>query len=156
MAGSTSEIITLVRPLDPADSRPLWPEGIRPTPLRVADAASIHALMLRAYANGYGTVQPDWLDWFEWMTTDPEFDQNLCLVARADDRIVGFCLVWTSSFVKDLVVEPALHGRGIGTALLATAIVEMRRRGHAQLRLKVDARNPGARRLYQRLGFVEC
>ena len=154
LAGSTTEIITLVRPLAPARPQPLWPEGVHPAPLRVADAATIHALILRAYANGYGTVQPDWLDWFEWMTTDPEFDQKLCLLARADDRIVGFCLVWTSAFVKDLVVEPALHGRGIGTALLVTAIAEMRRRGHTRLRLKVDARNLSARRFYERLGFV--
>jgi len=80
--------------------------------------------------------------------------KDLSVSFRADDRIVGFCLVWTSAFVKDLVVEPALHGRGIGTGLLATAIAEMRRRGHTRLRLKVDARNLSARRFYERLGFV--
>ncbi len=146
----------MMRPLAAAGSAPLWPAGIRPAALRVRDARAIHGVLLRAYANGYGTVQSDWLDWFEWLTTDPEFDQKLCFLARDDaGQPVGLCLVWTSSFVKDLVVDPAWHGRGIGSALLATAIAEMRERGATQLRLKVDARNLGARRLYARMGFVE-
>jgi ribosomal protein S18 acetylase RimI-like enzyme len=156
LAASTTDIITLARPLNLADAPPVWPDGVRPTPFRVADASDIHALVVRAYGNGYGTVQPDWLDWFEWLTTDPEFDQKLCLIARAgaSNEIVGFCLVWTSAFVKDLVVEPAWHGRGVGTALLATAIAEMHQRGATHLRLKVDARNLGARRFYERMGFA--
>lgn len=150
-------ILAMTRPLVGPEPVPIWPDGIRGTALRVSDAAAIHALLLRAYANGYGTVLPDWLDWFEWLTTDPEFDQKLCFVARAGagEDIVGFCLVWTSAFVKDLVVEPTLQGRGIGTALLATAIAEMSRRGHTKVRLKADARNLGARRFYERMGFVE-
>ena len=156
MAASTTEIITLARPLTLAGSPPVWPDGVHLAPLKTSDAAAIHALLVRAYANGYGTVQPDWLDWFEWLTTDPEFDQKLCFLARTDagDDIVGFCLVWTSAFVKDLVVEPDMHGTGIGTALLATAIAEMRGRGHARLRLKVDGRNLAARRFYERMGFA--
>lgn len=153
---SNIAILAMTRPLVEPDSAPLWPAGVALDALRTTDASRIHALLQRAYANGYGTVRPDWLDWFEWLTTDPEFDQKLCFLARADasNEIVGFCLVWTSAFVKDLVVEPALHGRGIGTALLANAIVEMRRRGRTQLRLKVDARNLAAQRFYERMGFV--
>jgi ribosomal protein S18 acetylase RimI-like enzyme len=147
------DIVTMTRPLAAAGAAPLWPAGVRPIALRVRDARAIHGLLLRAYANGYGAVQPDWLDWFEWLTTDPEFDQRLCFVAQAGTDIVGFCLVWTSAFVKDVAVDPAWHGRGIGTALLATAIADMRQRGAAHLRLKVDARNLGARRLYERMGF---
>lgn len=146
-------IIAMLRPLVGSGPVPAWPAGSQVGPLRVADARPIHALLLRAYANGYGTVQPDWLDWWEWLTSDAEFDQKLCFVARAGDAVAGFCLVWTSAFVKDLAVEPAHQGRGIGTALLATAIAEMQQRGHARLRLKVDARNFGAQRLYERMGF---
>lgn len=155
MASADTVIVTLTCPIGGATA-PIWPVGIHLAPLLVREAPAIHAVLVRAYANGYGTVQPDWLDWFEWMTTDPEFDQKLCFVARAAaGDIVGFCLVWSSAFVKDLVVEPAWHRRGIGTALLATAIDEMRRRGHTSLRLKVDARNLAAKRLYARVGFVE-
>ncbi len=151
---SAREIVAMTRPLAGPAPLPIWPDGVHASPLKVSDAAAIHALLGRAYANDYGTVQPDWLDWFEWLTTDPEFDQKLCFLARSGEDIAGFCLVWTSAFVKDLVVEPALHGRGIGTALLAAAIAEMSRRGASHLRLKVDARNLGARRFYERMGFT--
>jgi ribosomal protein S18 acetylase RimI-like enzyme len=150
---SDTAIVAMQRLLVGPRPLPHWPPGISTSPLRASDARPIHALIQRAYANGYGTVQPDWLDWWEWLTTDAEFDQKLCLVARAGDGIAGFCLVWTSAFVKDLVVDPGRHGSGIGTALLATAIAEMQQRGHAHLRLKVDARNLGARRFYERMGF---
>lgn len=151
---ATDEIVTLVRPLTRPDPPVAWPPGIAPVPLRTADAAAIHGLIRRAYANGYGTVHPDWLDWWEWLIRDPEFDQKLCFVAREQTAIVGFCLVWTSAFVKDLVVDPAKQGSGIGTALLATAIAELRSRGHTSLRLKAHARNEPALRFYRRMGFA--
>jgi GNAT superfamily N-acetyltransferase len=108
----------LTAPVPVAD----WPEGVALVALDTADAPAIHALLQRAYANGFGGVAPDWLDWWEALRADSEFDRDLCFVAKAGDEIVGFCLCWTSSFVKDLVVAPESHGRGVGAALLATAM----------------------------------
>jgi hypothetical protein len=48
-----------------------------------------------------------------------------------------------------------LWGRGIGTALIRAAEVTARRLGHEQLALAVGVDNPGARRLDERLGYVD-
>lgn len=133
---------------------PAWPEGIRHAAFDVGYVKAIHALLQRAYANGFGGVAPDWLDWWEALRADSEFDPDLCLVAKAGDEVVGFCLCWTSSFVKDLVVAPEWQGHGLGAALLATAMLALRARGMDEVQLKVVTANAGARRLYERLGFA--
>jgi len=131
-----------------------WPGGVRRDVFDVADIKAMHALLQRAYGNGFGSVLPDWLDWWEALRADSEFDPALCFVAKADSDVVGFCLCWTSSFIKDLVVAPELQGHGLGAALLATAMSALRERGAGGVQLKVVTANTGARRLYERLGFA--
>jgi GNAT superfamily N-acetyltransferase len=87
------------------------------------------------------------------------------LVAADDGRVVG-----TVTFVPNggplgeiagpqeaefrmLAVDPAAHGRGVGTALLQRVVAESRRRGSAGI---VCSSQPGMRaahRVYERLGF---
>jgi len=133
---------------------PAWPAQARPVAFEVADLRAIHALLQRAYSNGFGRVVPDWLDWWEALRADSEFDPSLCFVAKAEGEVIGFCLCWTSSFVKDLVVAPEWQGRGLGAALLATAMAALWERGATVVQLKVVTANAGARRLYERMGFV--
>ncbi|RYD90533.1 MAG: GNAT family N-acetyltransferase, partial [Sphingobacteriales bacterium] len=66
---------------------------------------------------------------------------------------IGFCVVWTSSFIKDIVVDGSYRRRGVGSALLSLAIEAMRRRGAQEIALKVDMYNANAQRLYARFGF---
>lgn len=131
-----------------------WPDGAHRAVFDVTDVKAIHALLQRAYASGFGSVLPDWLDWWEALRADSEFDPALGFVAKAENEVVGFCLCWTSSFVKDLVVAPEWQGRGLGAALLVTAMRALRERGSGEVRLKVVTTNSGARRLYERLGFT--
>ena len=133
---------------------PAWPGQARPVAFEVADLRAIHALLQRAYCNGFGRVVPDWLDWWEALRADSEFDPALCFVAKAEGEVIGCCLCWTSSFVKDLVVAPEWQGRGLGAALLATAMTALRERGATVVQLKMVTANAGARRLYERMGFV--
>ncbi len=53
----------------------------------------------------------------------------------------------------DIALRPERCGRGLGTRLLA-AVMDEARAVRRPLRLSVTAHNPGARRLYERLGFV--
>jgi ribosomal protein S18 acetylase RimI-like enzyme len=59
----------------------------------------------------------------------------------------------TCLYVAHLGVAPTFQGRGIGTWLLRHAEREARAQGFRRLSLDVSARNPGAQRLYERLGF---
>jgi ribosomal protein S18 acetylase RimI-like enzyme len=140
---------SLAEPAPPAK----LPEGCELVPLVAADAGRIHSLMQFSYAPGYGSIRPDALDWWEGLISDKEFDRNLAFVAKSGDRVIGFCVVWTSSFIKDIVVDGSYRRRGIGSALLSLAIEAMRKRGANELALKVDMYNANAQRLYTQFGF---
>lgn len=58
-----------------------------------------------------------------------------------------------AAYIWAVRVLPALQGVGIGTRLLAEAERLLRERGVEAVELGVEARNPGARRLYERLGY---
>lgn len=55
-------------------------------------------------------------------------------------------------WVTDVFVEPDAQGRGIGRALFARAVAELRDAGERSLRLAVQVDNP-AQHLYRSLGF---
>lgn len=70
-------------------------------------------------------------------------------VAEGPDGPVGF-LGGSAGEVDMLFVDPPVHGRGAGTALLHDAAAH-----HPVLTLDVNEQNPAARDWYARRGFVE-
>jgi GNAT superfamily N-acetyltransferase len=58
------------------------------------------------------------------------------------------------SWLEDLVVQPAVRGRGIGTRLLGHAIDFAGAAGHTRIMLHTDASNFSAQALYARHGFT--
>lgn len=58
------------------------------------------------------------------------------------------------ALLDELYVAPDHRGRGIGTALLAAAEAEVRRRGAELLEINVDSSDTDARRFYERHGYV--
>lgn len=130
-----------------------WPGGTQLDTWTGADAPEVHALLTAAYRDGGGSVLP-YDRWVSWFTTDDEFDPTACFLAREPGgRLIGACLCWSSAFVKDLCVAPEARGRGLGAALICHAADAFARRGHRELRLRVEAGNARALRLYERLGF---
>jgi ribosomal-protein-alanine N-acetyltransferase len=55
--------------------------------------------------------------------------------------------------ILSIGVDPAFHGRGIGSALLAAALDSLARRGARRVRLEVRPGNVPAVRMYERAGF---
>lgn len=58
-------------------------------------------------------------------------------------------------YVDSLVVRENARGQGIGQALIKAAEARARQEQRAVIGLNVDDRNPKAKTLYERLGFVE-
>lgn len=63
---------------------------------------------------------------------------------------------WDSYFVSALAVTPPWRNRGVGAVLLDGLAAKARAGGFHRLSLHVWADNAGARRFYQRHGFVEA
>ena len=133
---------------------PAWPAGVVPMTLPGPSPVRLHALLVRAYADGGGSV-PDFDYWWTRLIEDSEFDPALVLVAFGPESTpVGLAQCWTSGFIKDLVVAPEHRARGIGEALLTQCFVVFARRGLPHVDLKVETDNIPARRLYARMGMV--
>jgi GNAT superfamily N-acetyltransferase len=91
------------------------------------------------------------------------------LVAWIDDKPVGDAYLWCEPveevevreaypgvpMLNHLEVAPEFQGQGIGTALIRAVEDAARRRGHERLVLGVGIDNPQAKRLYERLGYVD-
>lgn len=85
------------------------------------------------------------------------------LIAWEDDQPVGHAhLAWEGTHlgipeVQDVYVLPERRTRGIATLLNEAAEREVRARGWASISLSVsEDGNPAARRLYERLGYVDA
>jgi GNAT superfamily N-acetyltransferase len=97
---------------------------------------------------------------FDWMPDihTPEEDRGFVrghllphqavTVAQAGGRVVGFISI-ENDWVEQLYLDPAWTGRGIGSVLLKQAT-----EGMATVNLFCFQANKGARRLYERHGFL--
>lgn len=92
---------------------------------------------------------------------------GIVLMARIDDRAVGFICGWLMqdddmllrddarayAYISDLYVDEAWRRRGVGRQLLQAAETEMRRRGARQMRICSKAHNRMAVASYQSVGY---
>lgn len=86
-----------------------------------------------------------------WMR-DTAFTRYSVRLADADGEIVGFA-ARDGAWLMQLYVKPGWTGRGIGSTLLEAALADAAA-STPILRLYTFARNAGARRFYERHGFV--
>jgi ribosomal protein S18 acetylase RimI-like enzyme len=129
------------------------PEGIVLVPFGRETARAGREVMRRAYDGDLGDRGISFDGYWQWLTTDAEFDPALVFIADYDGEVVGLCHCWTSDFVKDLVVDEPFRRRGLGAALLTLALQEFERRGSTSVDLKTGVDNVRAQSLYRRLGF---
>ena len=95
------------------------------------------------------------LEAFEGFIGDPGF-----LVADDGSSVVGFVLADVVpnqgrplGHIKDLAVHPSRRGNGVGTTLLARALMVLSQSAVISVKLEVRESNDAARSLYQQFGF---
>ncbi|MDA0808875.1 MAG: GNAT family N-acetyltransferase [Planctomycetota bacterium] len=85
------------------------------------------------------------------------------LLAVDGETVVGVavCFEGFSTFagrpllnIHDLAVSAKYRGQGVGTMLLDAVAERARELGCCRVTLEVDTANPGAKKLYERSGFV--
>ena len=112
------------------------------------DASAI-AKLLRAALNSF-----DWMPVIHTPDEDLAFISDIVLprqqvtAAEADNAIVGFIAV-SGEWVEQLYLDPAWTGQGIGSRLLLAATASL-----PVVKLHCFQANTGARRFYERHGFI--
>jgi ribosomal protein S18 acetylase RimI-like enzyme len=142
--------------------------GVRPWSM--ADSPAAVRLMARAYAGDlssrcfspHGRLD-EWAHYVGQLLAGPgcgTFQPEASFVVPSDEAPSGLgALVMTTlvgpatAHVAQLVVDPAVQGRGVGRALLQLVAQRVRTAGAERLTLIVGQANPAARALYTSLGF---
>ncbi|HEX9301589.1 MAG TPA: GNAT family N-acetyltransferase [Casimicrobiaceae bacterium] len=126
----------------------------RPQPSRFNEEAdAVTTLFLaarRATLPGLSEPHPD-EETFEWMR-NVVFPRQSVQLALLRDEIVGFA-ARDGAWLTQLWVKPGWTGHGIGQRLLEF-VLEEAAKVTATLRVQTFQRNAGARRFYERNGFV--
>lgn len=117
------------------------------------DAEALTACIEAAYA-GYvaqGVDLPPVSDGVAW-----DIEDNIVWLAVNGDAVLGGVILSVSGEVAHLMnvaVDPAQSGRGIGRALIDTAVDTARRAGHGTIKLTTHADMPQNVALYRHLGW---
>lgn len=138
----------------------VMPAGVRlRMPDRGRDAQDIYTSDAEAFASS-----PDYLPMTFTAFRQEHLDAHdhaaeLSLVAERDGELAGFLLARrfeqeSVGYVDILAVRPGHQREGIGTALLQTALARFAAVGLREAQLGVASTNPGALRLYERVGMT--
>jgi ribosomal protein S18 acetylase RimI-like enzyme len=125
----------------------------------VEDAGGIARVSVRGWQSAYRGLVPDaYLDALDieerrerWRE---RLDDGVCAFVVEQHGIVGYCRVDPPSELASLYVLPERRRGGIGSALLAAGLDELRARGAEAATLWVFTVNHAARSFYARFGFV--
>lgn len=139
---------------DLSQPAPDQPVGAELTEWTDADAPRFYAVYDEAFRDRPGF--PGWTrqQWVDWLTDDDEFAPEWTLLATRDERDLGFVAGGYGAWVVQVGVVPAARGQGLGAGLTAEVLRRMRSAGETVCYLDVNVNNPGATRVYERLGFA--
>lgn len=136
-------------------------------PYRSLDEDAVRIARNQSFADHWGSSPMDERRWHSAFEGSATFRPAHSRVATAPDgSIAGFVMV--SEFASDTAARGyatghislvgtvrEARGRGLASALLASALVSLAADGYRDAELEVDADSPtGAGRIYQRLGFA--
>lgn len=84
--------------------------------------------------------------------------QHQVAVAESDGAIVGVLVLAVTEeglCLENVAVDPTVHGKGVGRALLERAEAEARRQGFAEIYLYTHEKMTENQALYSKIGYVE-
>lgn len=119
-------------------------------PRRPEDVPALLAIWRAAVEATHSFLTAEDIDWYEPLVADflPKAN-DLRVAVDSNDKPLGF-VAQDEGEIHALFVDPAMHGRGIGTLLLEDVGSQF-----PDLRLDVNEQNPTARRFYLAKGFVQ-
>lgn len=155
--GFTQQFAEDVMRCNLADPLPdvLLPDGIKFSTWSPALADQFFAVYQAAFRERQCPGYPAWSQekWLAWLETDDDdFRPEISLLATHDDISSGF-IVCADMWIVQMGVIPEQRRRGIGSALVIEVMRRFREAGGDHVLLDVNVNNPGAARVYTRLGF---
>ena len=147
---------------DPIPSPPL-PPGIEIRPAGPEHFRWVWEAEREAFSENRGyTPWPE--EGYQRFLSFPHYDPALWRIAWEGDQVVGMVLSFINAeenaafrrlrgYTEDIAVRRPWRERGIASALLAASLTALRDRGMTEAALGVDAENPRALAIYERLGF---
>jgi len=161
----------MVRSLEDADP-PLPPvraaHGVRIEPYEDGRDEEVRRAHNLAFRDHFGSTERDPEEWRGYFTGSRAFRPDMSWLAVQDDdraAIAGYLLAYVYAadvvargrrevYIGQLGTLPDFRGRGVGSALLATALAQWSAAGHQDAYLGVDTANStGALGLYERAGY---
>jgi ribosomal-protein-alanine N-acetyltransferase len=120
-------------------------------PMLLEDLAAVHGIEIESFPTPWS------LQAFVSELTENDLARYFCLIA--DDQVVGYLGLWyilDEGHITNIAVAPLYRGCGRGEFLIRTVMQTMWLKGLKRLTLEVRASNLTAKRLYERLGFVQA
>ena len=106
---------------------------------------------------------PHWSEeqWVMWISDDPAFRPDLSWVAIAQGQPIGFIANANDEqapeqmgYIIQVGVHPHWRRQGLAAALIVRSLQAWKTEGKEAVILHVNVNNPGAIKLYQKLGFT--
>src|SRR6478609_7230667 len=118
-------------------------------PARTDDHEALLRVWRAAVEATHDFLTPADIDWYERAVAEYLPRMSDLRVAEEEGTPVGF-IAQDDGEIQMLFVDPARHGAGIGSALLAAVAAE-----HPVLRVDVNEANPSGRAFYAARGFEQ-
>ncbi len=146
--------------LDEAPPAPRVPPGIAVRPFRPGtDERAAYAAVQEAFLDHWEPTELTFEEWRAVAYDPPTVDLGLWRIAWDGEEVAGVVIASAQTedgWVDDLAVRRPWRGRGLGRALLLTALEALRARGLTRALLGVDTDNPtGAMGLYSSAGMTQ-
>ncbi|MBV9799016.1 MAG: GNAT family N-acetyltransferase [Solirubrobacterales bacterium] len=135
----------------------------------MTDGGDFSGLVLRPLAPGDAPalrrihMTPEVLRWWDRPSEEFPWDEpeSTRLTIEVDGAVAGLVQYWEEPEPKyrhatvDLFLDPALHGRGIGTEVVRSVVRHLiAERGHHRVTIDPAAANAAAIRAYEKAGFT--